>query len=580
MATAFRILRPHTLLAEISLLVRVLGDGNGNFSANDVPTSNVLGEIVDAADYNRDGRSDVMIDEVATSTHPIPAWGVLLSEPTSATATVTGISPVGTGIHLVDANYPGIPTVLSPSLSNTVGLEAEPVATMLTLLAAPAAGVYQQPFTLAATLNPTTAQNHTASGTVTFSYNGVSLGTSPLVGNAVTLPVTTVLPVGTDTLTATYSGDTNFASSNATLQYVVSASASPLTFTVPNHTFGDPPFTVAATSISTSAITYSVLSGPATISGATVTLTGAGTVILQASQAASGTYTAADQTAIFTVAKEAQTISFAAPASPVNIGVAPIALSATTSSGLTVTLSVLSGPATIAGSTVTIAGAGTVVVAADQAGNQNYLAATEVTHTIVVNKGLPVITMTASPNPVFLLTPVTLTATVSSSAATGSITFFDGTTVLGSPTVSAGVASITVSTLAVGPTLSPPSIAATAITALQTALPGAKPFRTSAWPSPAIRRRRSSMEAPRPTRWRLPPSTARLFPPRSALSSPALPPGPSSSLLRQACHPAAAHRTWASPFRSRRSSARRKILCRESGEPGEYERWLRSRCAV
>jgi hypothetical protein len=59
--------------------------------------------------------------------------------------------------------------------------------------------------------------------------------------------------------------------------------------------------------------------------------------------------------------------------------------------------------------------------------------------------------MTASPNPVFLLTPVTLTATVSSSAATGSVTFSDGITVLGLPTVSAGVASITVSNLPVGP---------------------------------------------------------------------------------------------------------------------------------
>jgi hypothetical protein len=41
---------------------------------------------------------------------------------------------------------------------------------------------------------------------------------------------------------------------------------------------------------STGAIPYSVVSGPATISGNTVTLTGSGTVTLQASQVAAGTY--------------------------------------------------------------------------------------------------------------------------------------------------------------------------------------------------------------------------------------------------------------------------------------------------
>ena len=48
-----------------------------------------------------------------------------------------------------------------------------------------------------------------------------------------------------------------------------------------NQTYGAAPFTVAATSNSTGAFTYSVVSGPAAISGATVTLTGTGTVVLQ-----------------------------------------------------------------------------------------------------------------------------------------------------------------------------------------------------------------------------------------------------------------------------------------------------------
>ena len=141
-----------------------------------------------------------------------------------------------------------------------------------------------------------------------------------------------------------------------------------------------------------------------------------------------------------------------APASPVPYASGPITLSATASSGLTIAFSVHSGPATVSGSTLTITGIGTVVVAADQPGNNNYLAAPQVTHAIVVNKGLPVVTMAASPNPVFLQAPVTLTATVSSSAATppGSVVFSDGSTVLGSGPLSSGVASITLSTLPLG----------------------------------------------------------------------------------------------------------------------------------
>ena len=65
---------------------------------------------------------------------------------------------------------------------------------------------------------------------------------------------------------------------NAT--FTVTAGTPTISFTVANQTYGTAPFAVSATSNSTGAFTYSVVSGPATISGSTVTLTGAGTVIL------------------------------------------------------------------------------------------------------------------------------------------------------------------------------------------------------------------------------------------------------------------------------------------------------------
>jgi len=62
----------------------------------------------------------------------------------------------------------------------------------------------------------------------------------------------------------------------------------------------------------------------------------------------------------------------------------PYALPATASSGLAITYTVVSGPATIAGDTLTLSGTGTVVVQATQAGNGTYAPVSE-TETITVS---------------------------------------------------------------------------------------------------------------------------------------------------------------------------------------------------
>jgi hypothetical protein len=71
--------------------------------------------------------------------------------------------------------------------------------------------------------------------------------------------------------------------------------------------------------------------------------------------------------------------------------------------------------------------------------------------TLLVNKAAPGVTLTSSLNPVLLQNATTLTATLSSSAPTGTVTFFDGTTSLGAATVNAsGVAALAISTLSMG----------------------------------------------------------------------------------------------------------------------------------
>jgi hypothetical protein len=153
--------------------------------------------------------------------------------------------------------------------------------------------------------------------------------------------------------------------------------------------FGAAPFAITAPASSSNLpVTLSVTSGPATLSGNTVTLTGTGTVVLAANQAGNENYSPASEvTTSFIVSKSSQTIAAFGTISEKVFGVAPFAVTApASSSNLPVTLSVTSGPATISSNnTVTLTGNGTVLLAANQAGNENYSAASEVTTSFSVS---------------------------------------------------------------------------------------------------------------------------------------------------------------------------------------------------
>ena len=88
-----------------------------------------------------------------------------------------------------------------------------------------------------------------------------------------------------------------------------------------------------------------------------------------------------------------QTITFNL-ASPVSYASFPqyLTLTATASSGLPVTYTVLSGPGSVSGSVLKITGFGTITIAANQFGNANWAAAPEVVRYLEVNKATPVIT--------------------------------------------------------------------------------------------------------------------------------------------------------------------------------------------
>lgn len=154
--------------------------------------------------------------------------------------------------------------------------------------------------------------------------------------------------------------------------------------TLPTQTFGDAPFELTGTATSNLALDYSSSNeAVATISGSTVSIVGVGETTISANQAGNAVFNPATAVSqILVVEKAAQTITFSA-LSDMEIGAAPIALSATASSGLTVDY-VVSGSATISGSTLTITDVGEVSVTASQTGDDNYLEAASVTHTFLV----------------------------------------------------------------------------------------------------------------------------------------------------------------------------------------------------
>ena len=182
---------------------------------------------------------------------------------------------------------------------------------------------------------------------------------------------------GTDVLTVIYPT----ANQNQTITFPAIAS----------HTFGDPAITLNAAASSGLPVTFGVVSGPATLTSSNVlTLNGAGTVTVQASQPGNSAYNPAASTNVsFTVALANQAITFA-PIPTKSPTDAPFALTATTSSGLPVYFSVLSSPAGINSSNyVTLLGAGTVSILAWQPGNSNYNAAAAVQQSFKYRKLSP-----------------------------------------------------------------------------------------------------------------------------------------------------------------------------------------------
>ncbi len=322
---------------------------------------------------------------------------------TGATYTMTS----GTGTCSVIANQPGNGNYsAAPQVTQTT--KATPATQTITFTtSAPSSAAYNSNFTVAATASSGLAVVYTSSGVCS--------------NTGATYTVTS--GTGTCSVIANQAGNSNYSAAPQVTQTTKGTPASQtITFTTnaPTSATYNSSFTVAATGGgSGNAVTFTS-SGSCSNTGATYTMTsGAGTCSVIANQPGNTNYLAATQvteTVNATPASQAITFTTNAPASAANNSNFTVAASA--SSGLAVAYS-SAGACSNTGATYTMtSGTGTCSVIANQPGNTNYLAATQVTELVNATPGSQTITFTTSaPSTAAYNSSFTVAATASSGLA-------------------------------------------------------------------------------------------------------------------------------------------------------------------
>ena len=170
------------------------------------------------------------------------------------------------------------------------------------------------------TLTSTVAANAgsiSPAGSVDFydTTTSTDLGTVVLAAGIAMLS-TANLPLGCETSPPTYGGNNDFQSSRATVTLTVQSNGNgksdqTISFgPLSDQTYGASPISLDATASSGDPVAFRIVSGPATLAGDVLTVTGTGSVVVEASQAGDSHYNAApvvDES--FTVARAPLTIT-------------------------------------------------------------------------------------------------------------------------------------------------------------------------------------------------------------------------------------------------------------------------------
>jgi hypothetical protein len=207
-----------------------------------------------------------------------------------------------------------------------------------------------------------------------------------------------------------------------------------------------------------------VVLGTSTVSGGAATLSisalAVGSHSITVSYSGDSLDTASTSAALtITVNKAGSSVTLTSSLNPAVAGQSVTLTATVIPAGATGTVQFLDGAAvlgtsTISGGTTTLSTAaltpGSHSITAFYSGDANTASGTSAALAEVVNKVPSSVTLISSLNPAAVGQPVTFTATVSPNRATGTVQFFDGTTALATVALNNGIASLPISTLAVG----------------------------------------------------------------------------------------------------------------------------------
>jgi hypothetical protein len=391
------------------------------------------------------------------------------------------------GSHSLTASYAGSGPCQGSVSTLALGQVVSQDTTQVTLAASSTSATVGQAVTLTATVAVAAPGSGTPTGTVTFSDGATVLGTGTLSGGVAKL-TTAKLGAGGHALTASYAGDPNdlpsTTTSAATVNVGQASSDTTLKTSVSSPVFGQPvklTATVAGTPTTTGSVTFydgtmMLGTGAVALTGGVATLTtsslAVGTHALTASYGGDVNYLSggtAIATAV-TVGQASTTIALAAsPTTAVYSQseslTATVVATAPATGTPTGTVTFLDGT-TVIGTAMLASGVarlsttalalGSNTLTASYATDGNYQSSTTTTPaTVTVGQDTTTATLTSSNASAVSGQTVVLKATVrpgspATGTPTGTVTFLDGATSVGTASLVGGIATLALSTLPVG----------------------------------------------------------------------------------------------------------------------------------
>lgn len=391
--------------------------------------------------------------------------------------------------HFITVQYSG-DSNFSPGSSSLVQV-IHSGASSTTLTSTPNPSTNGQSVTFTATAAAVPPATGTPTGQITFQQGNTVLAQAPLNSSGQVSFSTSTLPVGSDTITATYASNPVFAASNGSTVQVVQTGATPTTTTVsssPNPSvFGQSvTFTATVTSGSGVPVGSVTFTEGSTVLASNVAVDGSGHAAFSTSALAVGSNTitasftggtgwgnssGSDSASPQVVNKDATTTTIGSSANPSVFSQAVTFTAAVTANSpgsgtptgtvtfkngsTTLGTSTLDGTghATLTTSTLTV---GSHSITAGYNGDSNFNTSTSSALSQTVNKDGTTSSVTSSLNPSKHGQTVTFTATVVANAPgtavpTGSVTFKDGNKNLSTKTLnSSGQATFSTSSLSRG----------------------------------------------------------------------------------------------------------------------------------